>query len=253
MGKLSFTLFIPALNEADAMRQIMPRVKREWVDQILVVDGGSSDDTVEYSRSQGFDVYVQKQKGLRYAYKEGWPLIRGEAVVTFSPDGNSIPELIPELIDKMNEGYDMVIASRYLGPAKSYDDNWLTGFGNWFCTQVLVNGLHGSHLTDAMGMYRAYKKQLFYDLDIDKDESYATEKLFFTTIGCEPLISARAAKCRLNVTEIPGDEPRRIGGKAKLRVIQWGGALFTQVIREAWHWKKRRHSAKEGTVPSLTK
>jgi len=233
----SVTLFIPTLNEVDAMRKIMPRVKREWVDQILVVDGRSPDGTAEYARAQGYDVHVQTGKGLRNAYQEGWPLIRGEITITFSPDGNCIPELIPSIIEKVKEGYDMVVVSRYLDGAKSEDDNWITGFGNWFCTHVLVNGLHRAKFTDVMGIYRAYKTRLFYDLDIDKDESYATEKLWFTKIGCEPLISTRAAKRRLKVAEIPGDEPKRLGGKPKLQLIQWGGALFSQVIRELWYWK----------------
>lgn len=234
---LSFTLFVPTLNENDGLRQVMPRVKREWVDQILIVDGQSSDGSAAYARKEGYEVYVQKEKGLRRAFIEGWPLIRGDVVITFSPDGNCIPELIPALIEKMKEGYDMVIASRYLGGAKSQDDNWITGFGNWFFSQVLINALHGGYYTDAMGMYRAYKTRVFYDLDLDKEETYTPEKLWFTIGGVEPILSARAAKRKLKVSEIPGDEPKRIMGETKLQTIQWGGAYLFQVIRELWYWR----------------
>ncbi len=235
--KPSVTLFIPALNEIDGMREIMPRVKREWVDQILVVDGQSTDGTAEFARKQGYEVYVQKEKGLRKAYNEGWPLIRGDIVVTFSPDGNCIPELIPTLIEKMKEDYDMVIVSRYLNGARSEDDNWITGFGNWFLTRVLTNGLHGGHYTDTMGIYRAYKTKLFYELGIDQDEAYAPEKFLFTVVGCEPLISVRMAKRKLKVTEIPGDEPKRPMGRSKLQIIRWGAAHVFQIVRELWYWK----------------
>jgi glycosyltransferase involved in cell wall biosynthesis len=207
------------------------------VDQILVVDGQSTDGTADCARQQGYDVYVQKEKGIRKAYKEAWPLIRGDIVITFSPDGNCIPELIPPLIEKMKEGYDMVIVSRYLDAARSEDDNWITGIGNWFFTRVLINGFHGGHYTDAMGMYRAYKTKLFYDLDMHKEESYTPEKLWLTVIGCEPLISTRMAKRKLKISEIPGDEPKRHKGQAKLQIIRWGGAYLFQVIRELWYWE----------------
>lgn len=233
----SVTLFIPTLNEIDGMRHVMPRVKKEWVDQILVVDGQSRDGTAEYAAKSGYEVYVQKKKGLRWAYIEGWPLIRGQIVVTFSPDGNCIPELIPSLIEKMKEGHDMVVVSRYLGEAKSEDDTRITGFGNWFFSRVLINGLHGGHYTDALGIFRAYRTNLFCELDIDKEKSYTPEKIWFTVLGCEPLISTRAAKRKLKIAEIPGDEPKRPGGQAKLQVIRWGGAYFFQVVRELWHWK----------------
>lgn len=49
----------------------------------------------------GYDVYVQQKPGLRAAYTEAWPHIKGEYVITFSPDGNSPPEYIPELISKI--------------------------------------------------------------------------------------------------------------------------------------------------------
>ena len=225
------------LNEINGMKAIMPRVKREWCDQIIIVDGGSTDGTIEWARGQGYFVYVQKQKGFRHAYTEVLPYIEGDVVITFSPDGNSIPELIPELIDKMKEGYDMVIASRYLGGAKSEDDDIITAFGNWLFTKT-VNILHGGHYTDAMVIFRAYKTKLVYDLDLNKEEGYRlAEKLFRTNISWEPLLSVRAAKKKLKVAEIPGDEPPRIGGERKLKVLKWGAAYYFQFIREVFCWK----------------
>jgi hypothetical protein len=136
----------------------------------------------------------------------------------------------------MAEGYDMVIASRYGTGAHSDDDDFLTGFGNWMFTN-LINTLHGGHYTDAMGIYRAYRSDLFARLDLDKEDSYAPERLCGTTIGIEPLLSIRCAKKRLKVSEIPVDEPARIGGQRKLQVVRWGAAYFLQVFRELYHWR----------------
>ena len=231
------TLMVLTLNEIEGMKAVMPRVKREWCDQILVVDGGSTDGTVEWAREQGYEVYLQKQRGFRHAYVEALSMVIGDAILTFSPDGNSVPELIPPLISKLSEGYDMVVASRYLPPAKSYDDDLITGFGNWFFTKT-VNVLHGGKYTDAMVIYRAYRKQIIYDLELDKDEGFAVaEKLFHTKVSWEPLLSVRAAKRKLRIAEIPGDEPPRIGGERKLKILQWGGAYYFMFIRELFYWR----------------
>lgn len=234
---MKVTLLVPTLNEIDGMKAIMPRVKKEWCDQTIIVDGGSTDGTIEWAREWGYFVYVQKQKGLRHAYTEVLPYIEGDVVITFSPDGNSIPELIPELIDKMKGGCDMVIVSRYLNKAKSKDDNIITAFGNWLFTKT-VNLLHRGHYTDAMVIFRAYKTQLVYDLELNKGEGYRlAEKLFGTNISWEPLLSVRAAKKKLKVAEIQGDEPARIGGERKLKILKWGAAYYFQFVRELFHWK----------------
>ena len=156
------TLLVMTLNEVHGMKAIMPKFDRSWVDQIIIVDGGSTDGTIEWSRTNNYQVYVQKQKGFRHAYNEVWPHIIGDIVITFSPDGNSLPELIPVLIAKMNEGYDMVIASRYLGSAKSEDDDIATSFGNWLFTRT-VNILHRGNYTDVMVIFRAYRKNVPYE------------------------------------------------------------------------------------------
>ena len=234
---MKVTLLIPTLNEIDGMKTYMPQIKREWYDQLLIVDGQSTDGTIEYAKQKGYPIVIQKKKGMRNAYMEALPHITGDVILTFSPDGNSIPELIPQCIAKMREGYDMVIISRYAHGAKSYDDDLITGFGNKMFT-AFINLFHGGHYTDAMVIYRAYKKSLIYDLDLDKNSSYEIEeRLFKTNVSWEPLLSIRAAKRRLKVADIPGDEPARDGGERKLQVLRWGAAYMFEVFREIFVWK----------------
>ncbi len=232
---MKVTLVIPTLNEIIGMKEIMPKIKKEWYDQLLVIDGQSTDGTIEYCKQMGYPLVIQQKKGMRHAYMEALPYIEGDVILTFSPDGNSIPALIPECIKKMKEGYDMVIVSRYAQGAKSYDDDLITGFGNWMFSSVLINLLHGAHYTDAMVIYRAYKRSLIYELGLDKNSSYEKEeKLFNTNVSWEPLLSIRAARKKLKIAEIPGDEPARVGGERKLQVWRWGAVFLYQTIREVF-------------------
>ena len=73
---------MPVLNEITGLQAILPRIRREWCDQILMVDGGSSDGSLEYARQCGCETYVQRRTGIRFAYIEAWPLIRGDIVIT---------------------------------------------------------------------------------------------------------------------------------------------------------------------------
>lgn len=230
---MKITLCVPTLNEIDSVQVIMPLVDKTLFEQILVIDGGSTDGTIEWCRQHGYEVYVQQQRGLRQAYLESLPHIRGEVMITFSPDGNSLPQLLPALVEELKKGNDMVIVSRYLGDAKSEDDSFVTRFGNWMFT-ALINVLHGGNYTDAMVIYRGYKKCLFHDLKLTDDKAFSMpEKLFVTRVSVEPLLSIRAARAKLKIAEIPGDEPKRIGGARKLQIIRWGLTFLYQVFAEA--------------------
>jgi len=221
------------------MELVMPKVDKSLFCQILVSDGKSTDGTVDYAREHDYEVYIQKKKGARYAFIEAWPLIKGDYVITFSPDGNCPPEDLPRLIEKAKEGYDMVIASRYLPPAKSEDDGLITGFGNWLFTRT-INFLHGGSYTDAMTIFRIYRTKLFYELELNTEDPYTLpETLYFTKMGIEPLLSVRAARYKCKVSEIPSDEPKRLAGDAKVQVLRWGAAYFTQFITQMF-WKRRK-------------
>ena len=142
-GSVKTTLFIPTLNEIDGVKAIMPQIKREWVDEIIFVDCKSTDGTPEWLQEHGYRVITQKSRGLALAYWECFDAMAGDVIIVFTPDGNSMPETIPALVAKMKEGYDLVIASRYLGNAKSEDDDLITGFGNWMFTRMM-NLLYGT-------------------------------------------------------------------------------------------------------------
>ena len=231
------TLLVLTLNEIDGMKAIMPQIDPTWCDQIMIVDGGSTDGTVEWAREQGYQVHEQRQKGIRFAYFESFPKVTGDIIISFSPDGNCPVRAIPRLIKKMQEGHDLVIASRYLDDAVSDDDDIITAFGNWLFTKT-VNLLHGGNYTDVMVILRAYTRELITELDLDREESYLLpEKLFGTIISWEPLMSVRAAKRKKRITEIAEDEPARIGGDRKLQIIRWGGAYYFQFWRELWSWR----------------
>lgn len=231
------TLLVMTLNEVEGMKQVMPRVEKNWVDQILVLDGGSTDGTVEWAREQGYDVYVQKEPGFRKAYLEAWPRIQGDVVVYFTPDGNSIPETIPQLLDKMEEGHELVIASRYLGEAHSEDDDPVTAFGNWMfrtLTNLLLRRNGSARMTDPLVMLRALRKDLPQRLGLDRPEPFEKlEKLFRTRVDWIPLMSWRALRSGIRWCEIPADEPSRVGGKRKLKIFQWGAVYLTQLLMES--------------------
>jgi glycosyltransferase involved in cell wall biosynthesis len=234
---LKVTLLALTLNEIDGVKVILPRIDRTLCQQILILDGGSSDGTIEWCRDNGYDVHVQSRPGIRFAYLEALPLIEGEVVVTMSPDGNCPPEAIPALVAKLEEGNDLVIGSRYLDDAVSEDDDFVTAFGNWLFTRTL-NLLHRGSYTDVMVIFRAFRRRLIQDLDLDKDASYALpERLFGTIISWEPLMSVRAAKRRLRIAEVAVSEPLRIGGERKLQILRWGAAYYFQFWRELWYWR----------------
>jgi len=233
------TLLIMTLNEIDGMKAIMPRVLPGWVDQILVSDGGSTDGTVEWSKEQGYEVVQTSGRGLTRGYLAAWPKIKGDIVIYFSPDGNSIPEAIPDLIQKMKKGYDMVIASRYIGSAKSYDDDKITAFGNLFfrtMINLLLKPKESALMTDPFVMFRAHKKDLPTQLGIAQTEPM--DKFFKTNSCWIPLLSMGVLKHKLRWTEIPSDEPSRIAGVRKLQIWRYGSLHLVQLLRE---WLKLHH------------
>ena len=157
----------------------MPQVKKEWVDEIIIIDGGSTDGTVEEAEKQGYNVIRQKSKGLGDAYKLGIEAAKSDHILFFSPDGNHIPQDIPRMIEKINQGYDLVQINRFGKTSNSKDPGPITGFGNRMFT-FLVNVFFGGHLEDTLDGFKIIKKEVLLGCKL-----VVKEKNFKHIIGIE--------------------------------------------------------------------
>jgi glycosyltransferase involved in cell wall biosynthesis len=216
------TLAILVLNEIEAIRQVLPLIDRTWVDEIIVVDGGSTDGTIEYCEGQGLRVLRQRERGYGRGMLELIDVAKGEIIIEFMGDGNCKAETIPLLVAKIEEGYDLVIGSRYLPGARSFDDTLITRFGNWTFTRA-INLLFGHRFADAMMGYRAYRKSVFRTLEMD------SPGLCFPTQG-----SIQFARYGYRIAEVPSDEPKRLGGVRKAKNITTGLELCSMVGKEVY-------------------
>ncbi len=233
------TLIVPTLNELKGMKEVMPLIKPEWYNQLIVLDGQSKDGTIEWAKSQGYSIFIQQGKGMWNAYKELFEsgLVEGDIVITFSPDWNSLPEAIPELVKKVREGNDMVIASRYRDSIRSYDDTKLTRLGNIWLTG-LVNLFCWCHYTDTLNMYRAYRKDIIQKLSLLEPIPWVYRFLLkvSTLTSWESVMAIRAIKRGLRVAEIGYDELLSIsdyqGKRRRQNAFQHGFAILAQIVYE---------------------
>ena len=219
------TIFVLTLDEIDGVSAIMPKVKKEWADQIVLVDGGSTDGTIEKAKELGFEVIHQKNKGEGNACRVGTDATESDFVMFFSPDGNDVPTDIPKLIQKTKEGFDVVHISRFGKESISEDANWLERFGNNMFT-FLVNSFFGGTYTDALNGFRIIKRKLWDELKTDAQ-----------FLNIEQQTCIRLAKRKIPIYEIEGMEPKRIGGERKMRPLTTGAQLSYQIIKEFIFWK----------------
>ena len=214
MSKKKISLIILGLNECEGINLLKERInnQKKFLEEIIYIDGGSKDGSVELAKSSGWKTLVQDETngGALNAIKLGVDTCKGDYLILFSPDNNCIPEKIQEIVEKIEDGWDFVKVSRYYNNAKSYDDNIVTGFGNrMFNFFILI--FYGFKTTDALGIYYGVKKNLFQKLRINfKNTAINTE----LTIKCKIF--------KIKCIDIEGDEFKRVGGESKRPIILHG-------------------------------
>jgi glycosyltransferase involved in cell wall biosynthesis len=222
---MSIAMVVPTLNEIDGMKKIMPQINRSWVDEIIIVDGGSTDGTIEESQKLGFKIVHQTSRGVGDAYRLGIEATNCDYILFFSPDGNHEIKDIPILINKIKSGYEIVHINRFGKTSKSEDPGLITGFGNRMFT-FLVNVFFGGHFGDCLDGFKIIKRNTILELKLDaKRENY------------EQQICIRAAKLGIRIFEVDGNEPKRIGGERKMSPLYTGYQLSRQILREFIFWK----------------
>lgn len=187
---------IPAYNEENTLPTVLEEIKAvmqptQYKYEILVVDDGSTDRTIEIAQKHGAIAVRQKHRGLAETFKSEMKEClkrKADIIVHTDADGQYHPQHIPELIKKVEEGYDLVIGSRFLG--KIEDMPWLKRLGNKAFSWVLTS-LTKVKLTDTTTGFRAFTANVARDIDYINTFTYTQEQII------------KAAKQGLKITEIP--------------------------------------------------
>lgn len=195
-------VIIPALNEEKALPLVIRDIPKDIVDEIIVVDNGSSDRTFSVAQENGATVLKEERRGYGYACLKGIEYARErypDIVVFLDGDHSDYPEEIPSLIKPViEEDYDMVLGSRAIGSRERGSMTPQSFYGNKFGT-FLIKSLFGFSFSD-LGPFRALKFDKLIDLNM-QDKTY----------GWTVEMQIKAVKKRYKIKEVPVNYRVRIG------------------------------------------
>lgn len=199
------SLVIPALNEEDSLPGVLASVPRDAVNDIIVVDNGSSDKTAAVARRAGVRVVVETRKGYGAACWAGFQAADDADILVFMDgDGSFSPDEIPELIAPLTRGEaDLVLGARNLRAEDARAIPLHARLGNRFIAGII--GLASSIRTTDLGPFRAIRCKALQELRL-QERTYGWP--------CEMII--KAGKLGYRVLEVPVSYRPRIAGKSKV-------------------------------------
>lgn len=231
----SISVIIPTLNEAKNIPLVLSRVPG-WVKEVIIVDGCSTDGTVEVALSCRSDVKIimERQRGKGAALRAGFTAAQGDIIVMLDADGSTEPEEIGLFVRYLRDGADFVKGSRFMQGAGTEDISVLRSLGNGFFT-VLVRVLFGGKFTDLCYGFCAFWRDLVPMLELDG-----------TGFEIETMLNIKALRLGCRIVELPSFEAQRIHGVSNLRTFPDGfrvlRTIFTERLRPAPSQQLRRNA-----------
>jgi len=214
------SLVIPVRNEARNIAWVLEQIADD-VDEIVLVDGDSTDATLITARRYRPDIKVVAQEGVGKgsALRTGFLAATGDIIVMMDADGSMAPQEIRHYLHFLNNGYDFVKGSRFIGGGGSLDITRFRRLGNRFLLTVF-DALYGADLTDLCYGYCAFHRRY---LDV----------LALTATGfeIEAEMTVRAMQAGLRIAEVPSLEMPRRAGKSNLHAIRDGSRVLATVVR----------------------
>ncbi len=218
MPDLRLTIVIPARNEAEGLRGLLPELTRLLPGaEILVVDDGSIDDTCVICAAQGVRVVSHPYpKGNGASIKTGARSAKGDVILFMDADGQHKPEDIPAMLDKFAEGYDMVVGARQAGSQagvhRAVANDIFSRFASWMVMQPIAD------LTSGFRVVRARRFRQFLYL-LPNGFSYPTT------------ITMSFFRAGYSVAYVPIHSPRRSSGVSHIHPLRDGVRFLLIIIK----------------------
>lgn len=223
----SLAVLIPALDEEQAIAQVLAAIPPGLAQEVVVVDNGSTDRTAEVARSLGARVVSEPRRGYGQACLSGLAALGPVEIVVFlDGDYSDFPEEMPALLEPILRGEaDLVIGSRVLGEREAGALLPQQRLGNALATW-LIRLFFGVRYTD-LGPFRAIRTEALDRLRM-QDRNY----------GWTVEMQVKAARAGLRLAEVPVRYRRRLGtskisGTLK-GTLKAGHKIIATILRYSW-------------------
>lgn len=215
------SVIIPARNEAANLPHVFSTLP-PWLDEIILVDGHSVDDTVAVTRSlcPTAKVIAQSGRGKGDALLAGFSAATGDIIVTIDADGSTDGAEMVRFVGALVAGADFAKGSRFSGSGGSDDITGVRRYGNRLLS-IIVNRMFGTQFTDLCYGYNAFWARHLDALKVRCDG-----------FEVETLMNIRAAKVGLKIYEVPSHERSRIFGASNLSAVRDGWRILKVILRE---------------------
>lgn len=215
------SVIVPALNEAENLPYVLPLIPH-WVHEVLLVDGRSTDDTVQVARRlrPGIRIIEQEGRGKGAALRSGFAAASGDIIVMLDADGSTDPTEIPIFIHALLVGADFVKGSRFMQGGGTADMTASRALGNWGFVWS-VRALFGGRYSDLCYGYAAFWRRVLPVLGLSADG-----------FEIETMMNIRALRAGLKVAEVPSFEAPRVHGSSRLRTIPDGWRVLKTIFKE---------------------
>jgi len=218
---LSVTVLMCTLNEEESLPHVLPRIPA-WVDEVLLVDGHSTDRTVTVAKQLRPDIRVlyQPGQGKGDALPYGIQQATGDIVVTLDADGQTDPAELPRFVEAIQRGYDFAKGTRFRRIFNGTRPCHRV-IGNWIIT-LTFDLLFFRNYTDLCSGYNAFRKESIRLVRLSSPNGFADE----------PLLHARVCKAGLRVTEVPHRDLPRIAGQSNAPSWRQGLGAIRTILAE---------------------
>jgi len=219
-SRVGVSVVIPAMNEERNIGWVLERLPAV-VDEVILVDGDSVDETVSVSRAICPDIRVvgQDRRGKGAALRAGFAAARGDVIVMIDADRSMDPAEIQRYLDRLDEGCELVKGSRFMDEGGTTDMERLRRWGNG-TLRGLVNGLYNTDFTDLCYGFIAFRRDQLDALALRSDG-----------FEIETEIVVRAVNAGLRIGEVPSFEAPRAYGESNLNTWRDGRRVLRTLLR----------------------
>lgn len=229
------SVIIPALNEAENLPHVLPRIP-PGMHEVLLVDGNSTDGTVEIAKQllPTIRIVPQQGRGKGAALRTGFEHATGDIIVMLDADGSTDPAEIPAFVSALLAGADFAKGSRFLRGGGTADMPLYRRLGNRVFV-FMVRVLFGARYSDLCYGYNAFWSYVLPPISLNSD-GFEIETEMNVRVACEGF----------QIVEVPSFEYPRIMGEGRLQTLPDGWRVLKTICREAITFRvttlKRRFS-----------